>query len=254
MGGRIVLALVAATAAFATTTAATKAVEAREYLFPLSRVRLTGGPLKAQQEQNRRYLLRLDPDRLLSRFRSEAGLEPKAPHYNGWESPKCWLDLAGHILGFYMAGAAMTYEATGDEELKKRLLYIVDELEAVQKAHGDGYALAAKGGRKTFDEIASGKIEVKFNPKTEYGAFINNRFEPIYTMNKVLIGLWRIHLATGSEKAKRVFLDLTDWFGNKIVEKLDDAQLQKVLDCEHGSLPETFAIAFEMTGEKKYMR
>ena len=254
MGGRIVLALVAATAAFATTTAATKAVEAREYLFPLSRVRLTGGPLKAQQEQNRRYLLRLDPDRLLSRFRSEAGLEPKAPHYNGWESPKCWLDLAGHILGFYMAGAAMTYEATGDEELKKRLLYIVDELEAVQKAHGDGYALAAKDGRKTFDEIASGKIEVKFNPKTEYGAFINNRFEPIYTMNKVLIGLWRIHLATGREKAKRVFLNLTDWFGNKIVEKLDDAQLQKVLDCEHGSLPETFAIAFEMTGEKKYMR
>ena len=226
----------------------------RERVFPLSQIRLTGGPLKWQQEQNREYLLRLDPDRLLSRFRLEAGLKPKAEPYNGWESPKNWLDLAGHILGFYMAGAAMTVEATGDEELKRRLLYIVDELDAVQNAHGDGYALAARDGRKVFNEIASGKINVKINPKTEYGAFINNRFEPIYTLNKVLIGLWRIHVATGSDKAKRVFLRLSDWFGNAVVEKLDDAQLQKVLDCEHASLPETFAVAFTMTGDEKYKR
>ena len=234
--------------------AARAAVPVREALFPLSQVRLTGGPLQAQQEQNRKYLLRLDPDRLLSRFRLEAGLKPKAEPYNGWESPKNWLDLAGHILGFYMAGAAMTVEATGDEELKRRLLYIVDELEAVQNAHGDGYALAAKDGRKVFNEIASGKINVKINPKTEYCAFINKRFEPIYTLNKVLIGLWRIHVATGSDKAKRVFLRLSDWFGNAIVEKLNDAQLQKVLDCEHASLPETFAVAFTMTGDEKYKR
>ena len=226
----------------------------KECLFPLSQVRLVGGPLKWHQEQNREYLLRLDPDRLLSRFRLEAGLKPKAEPYNGWESPKNWLDLAGHILGFYMAGAAMTVEATGDEELRRRLLYIVDELDAVQNAHGDGYALAARDGRKVFDEIASGKIDVKINPKTEYGAFINNRFEPIYTLNKVLIGLWRIHVATGSDKAKRVFLRLSDWFGNAVVEKLDDAQLQKVLDCEHASLPETFAVAFTMTGDGKYRR
>ena len=234
--------------------AARAAVPVREALFPLSQVRLTGGPLQWQQEQNRKYLLRLDPDRLLSRFRLEAGLKPKAEPYNGWESPKFWLDLAGHILGFYMAGASMTVEATGDEELKRRLLYIVDELDAVQNAHGDGYALAARDGRKVFDEIASGKIDVKINPKTEYGAFINNRFEPIYTLNKVLIGLWRIHVATGSDKAKRVFLRLSDWFGNAVVEKLDDAQLQKVLDCEHASLPETFAVAFTMTGDEKYRR
>ncbi len=31
-----------------------------EALFPLTDVRLTGGPLKAQQEQNRKYLLRDD--------------------------------------------------------------------------------------------------------------------------------------------------------------------------------------------------
>ena len=231
-----------------------EAVAPKEAIFPLSRVRLTGGPLKWQQEQNREYLLRLDPDRLLSRFRLEAGLKPKAEPYNGWESPKNWLDLAGHILGFYMAGAAMTYEATGDEELKRRLLYIVDELDTVQNTHGDGYALAAKDGRRVFDEIACGKINVKINPKTEYCAFINKRFEPIYTLNKVLIGLWRIHVATGSDKAKRVFLRLSDWFSSAIVDKRNDEQLQKVLDCEHASLPETFAVAFTMTGDEKYKK
>ena len=40
-----------------------------EALFPLDAVRLDGGPLKAQQEQNRKYLLRLDPDRRRSRIR-----------------------------------------------------------------------------------------------------------------------------------------------------------------------------------------
>ena len=54
--------------------AARAAVPVREALFPLSQVRLAGGPLQWQQEQNRKYLLRLDPDRLLSRFRLEAGL------------------------------------------------------------------------------------------------------------------------------------------------------------------------------------
>ena len=67
--------LAAGSAAADTTAMAPHPIEA---LFPLDAVRLDGGPLKAQQEQNRKYRLRLDPDKLLSRFRSEAGLEPKA--------------------------------------------------------------------------------------------------------------------------------------------------------------------------------
>ena len=134
----------------------------RDLPFPLTSVRLAGGPLQAQQEQNRRYLLRLEPDRLLSRFRSEAGLKPKAEPYGGWENPALkrdrWIALPGHILAFWMSGAAMTVEATGDEELKRRLLYVVDELEAVQNAHGCGYALATKNGRRAYAEIARGDI------------------------------------------------------------------------------------------------
>ena len=229
-------------------------VPSAEALFPLSRVRLTGGPLQWQQEQNRKYLLRLEPDRMLSRFRSEAGLKPKAAQYGGWESPRHLLDLPGAILGFYMAGAAMTVEATGDEELKRRLEYIVDELEAVQNAYGDGYALAIKGRQGLFDEIASGKIDLVYSPKSQYGYMVNGHFAPVYTLNKLLIGLYRVHVATGSEKARRVFLRLSDWFGGKVVDRLSDAQLQKLLDCESGSMPETYVEAFLMTGDEKYRR
>ncbi len=57
-------------------------VTSQEKLFPLRDIRLTGGPLKEQQDLNRKYLLKLEPDRLLSWFRKEAGLEEKDPPYH----------------------------------------------------------------------------------------------------------------------------------------------------------------------------
>ena len=233
----------------------------RDLPFPLTSVRLTGGPLQAQQEQNRKYLLRLEPDRLLSRFRSEAGLEPKAEPYGGWENPTLkrdkWVALPGHILAFWMSGAAMTVEATGDAELKNRLLYVVDELEAVQNAHGCGYALATKNGRKAYAEIARGDIRlpdrVVNGRRTNFGS-VNGVFDLVYVLNKMLIGLCRTHEATGNEKAMRVFLRMSDWFGEEVVDRLDDAQVQKLLLGEHGSLPETYVWAWRRTGDEKYLR
>ena len=126
---KIELLYLTAVAVAAWTCLAGNAATVRDLPFPLTSVRLTGGPLQAQQEQNRRYLLRLEPDRLLSRFRSEAGLKPKAEPYGGWENPALkrdkWIALPGHILAFWLSGAAMTFEATGDAELTKRLLYVV---------------------------------------------------------------------------------------------------------------------------------
>jgi DUF1680 family protein len=224
-------------------------VTSHEELFPLRNIRLTGGPLKEQQDLNRKYLLKLEPDRLLSGFRKEAGLEQKAPPYRGWESQAPF--LPGHILGFYMSGAAMTVQATGDEVLRERLLYIVDELAEVQRANGSGYALAVPNGKEIFKEIASGRIEIAGLPWNGYQ--INGHFEPTYTMNKILLGLYQIQQATGSEKAKQVFLSLSDWFGEEIVNKLDETQLQTLLQCEHGSLPETYVNAYELTGDTKYL-
>ena len=48
------------------------------YPFELNDVKLLDGPFKHATELNEKSLLSYDSDRLLSKFRSEAGLKPKA--------------------------------------------------------------------------------------------------------------------------------------------------------------------------------
>src|SRR5579871_3217484 len=55
--------------------------------LPLNHVRLTGGPLKVAQEADAKYLLELQPDRMLAFLRQHAGLKPKAEGYGGWDGP-----------------------------------------------------------------------------------------------------------------------------------------------------------------------
>lgn len=55
--------------------------------FDLSEVKLFDSPFKQAMDLNAKYLLSLDPDRFLHYFRVNAGLNPKAPAYGGWESP-----------------------------------------------------------------------------------------------------------------------------------------------------------------------
>jgi hypothetical protein len=56
--------------------------------LPLTAVRLTGGPLKHAQDLDAKYLLELQPDRMLAFYRQRAGLEQKAEPYEG-SSPIC---------------------------------------------------------------------------------------------------------------------------------------------------------------------
>lgn len=73
------------------------AVAAKARSLPLSDVRLTGGPLKAAQDQNGRYLLSLEVDRMMAFLRTTAGLPAKAEGYRGWDGPD--RQLTGHIAG-----------------------------------------------------------------------------------------------------------------------------------------------------------
>ena len=52
--------------------------------FPLNDVRLTQSPFKHAEDLDVRYLLGLDPDRLLAPYLKGAGLEPKADNYTNW--------------------------------------------------------------------------------------------------------------------------------------------------------------------------
>ena len=75
--------------------------------LPLSAVRLTGGPLAHAQQLSARYLLQLEPDRMLAYYRKRAGLEPKAEPYGGWDGDG--RNLTGHIAGHYLSGVSLMY-------------------------------------------------------------------------------------------------------------------------------------------------
>lgn len=76
---------------------------------PLESVRLTASLFLSAVEANRRYLLELEPDRLLHNFRTNAGLKPKGGIYGGWESES----LAGHTLGHYLSACSLMYADRG---------------------------------------------------------------------------------------------------------------------------------------------
>lgn len=221
----------------------------RVTLFPLSATPLLNGEFKRHQEVNRAYLRTLDPDRLLSWCRVEAGLDPKAPPYGGWESgdnPKL-LRLPGHILGFYLSAASMMCQACGDEVLRKNIAYAVAGLAEVQRANGNGYLLPTVDGKQLFREVAEGHIDAR-------GSSINGVFEPTYVLNKIMLGLYAAHRMAGCSQAGQVLAAVADWFGGEVLDKLTDEQTQKLLDCEHGSLHESFADVYELTGSDKYLK
>ena len=127
--------------------------------LPLDAVRLTGGPLKHAQELDAKYLLELEPDRMLAYLRIRAGLQPKAKGYGGWDGGG--RQLTGHIAGHYLSAVSLMWAATGDARFKERADYIVDELKQIQDAQGDGYigALLDKDGvdgKVHFQELCRG--------------------------------------------------------------------------------------------------
>ncbi len=73
------------------------------------------------------------PDRLLSIFRANAGLDTK-----GVEPPGGWEDavgyLRGHYAGHFMSMLAQAYAGTGDEIFKQKLDYMVEALAECQAA------------------------------------------------------------------------------------------------------------------------
>ena len=97
--------------------------------FPLENVTLLDSPFKHARDLNIEVLLKYDVDRFMAPYRKEAGLEPKAPSYPNWEG------LDGHVGGHYLSAMAMNYAATGNEECKKRMDYIISEIKECQEAN-----------------------------------------------------------------------------------------------------------------------
>jgi uncharacterized protein len=211
--------------------------------FDLTDVKLLDGPFLRATELDVKTLLNYEPDRLLSRFYSEAGLKPKADHYMGWENET----LAGHSLGHYLSACSMMYQTTGNKLYLDRVNYIVSELKIVQEANRNGYIGAFPKGQKIFEqEVAKGIIRAK-------GFDLNGIWSPFYTEHKILAGLRDAYRFCGNTDALEVEKKFAEWIGG-IVSNLSVEQVQEMLKCEHGGICETFADLFADTNDNKFLR
>jgi uncharacterized protein len=225
-----------------TTTAVADRIQREAQGFRLEDVRLLPGPFKHAMTRDGEYLLRLNADRLLHGFRKEAGLEPKAERYGGWES----MTIAGHSLGHYLSACALMFASTGDVRFRERVNYIIAELEACQRANGTGYVAAIPNGKKIFQEVSAGDIRVQpFD--------LNGGWVPWYTLHKLFAGLLDVNRHFQNSKALGIAVKLADW-ADSILAKLTEDQFQRMLDCEHGGMNEVLVELYARTGNKNYLQ
>jgi DUF1680 family protein len=218
--------------------------------LPPSAVRLTGGPLKNAQDLDARYLLALEPDRMMAGYRLRAGLEPKAKGYGGWDSVN-GKQLTGHIGGHYLSAVSLMYAATGDPRFKERADYLVKELKEVQDKRKSGYlgALTDKDGTDgmvIFERVSAGDIR-------SGGFDLNGMWSPWYTLHKTYAGLRDAYRFTGNQTALEVEIKFSEW-AESIVSRMSPAQVQRMLNTEFGGMNEIFADLYADTGDPRWLR
>ena len=211
-------------------------------LFPLSAVELQDELFLKAQQNNLKYILALNPDKLLAPFLKEAGLTPKALMYGSWESK----GLGGQTGGHYLSSLSLMYAATGDQELKKRLDYIIDELNVCQQKNANGYVGGVPEGMAMWADVAAGKLEVS-------NFALNKKWVPWYNLHKLYAGLIDAWQITGNTKAKEILIKLADWC-LATTSKLSDEQMQEMLRCEHGGMNEVLAQVAYITKDERYLK
>jgi DUF1680 family protein len=226
--------------------AAIRAFEARMLRarpLALDRVRVLGGPLKQAQDVTAKYLLSLEPDRMMAYYRTRAGLQPKAEPYAGWDGPG--RNLTGHIAGHHLSAVSLMYRATGDVRFKARADYLVRELKEVQDKHGDGYLSALDGGREAFAALSKGEIRS--------AAFdLNGLWSPWYTLHKTFAGLRDAYRHTGNRTALVVETKYAEW-ADRVLAPLSEEQLARMLNTEHGGMNEVLADLYADTGDRRWL-
>ncbi|WP_293742477.1 beta-L-arabinofuranosidase domain-containing protein [uncultured Pedobacter sp.] len=178
-------------------------------VFQANDVRLDPSWIKSREELNTRYLLTLDPDRLLHNFKINAGLTSQSKPLGGWEAPD--IGLRGHFTGHYLSAVALLVEQHKNPLLRQRLIYIVDELYKCQQALGKGYLSA-------FPERDFDTLEKTFG----------NVWAPYYTYHKIMQGLLDVYTHTGNEKAYDMVNQMASYVQNRMA-RLDQQSIEKIL-------------------------
>jgi len=202
--------------------------------FELSQVRLLEGTCKAAQEANRRYLHRLDSDRLLYNFRVNAGLDAPGEPLGGWEKPDC--EVRGHFVGHYLSACALMYASTGDEALKFKADKMVSELAKCQKVLGGEYLSA-------FPESFWDRLESM--QQIPWAAY--------YTVHKIMAGMYDMYTLCRNQQALDVLKGMASYF-KKRIDRLSGYQIDQILSIEFGGMSEVLHNLYAITKDPDHLR
>ena len=210
--------------------------------FPIGDVTLLDGPLKKARDLNIQTLLQYDCDRLLAPYLKEAGLTPKAKPYPNWDG------LDGHVGGHYLTAMAINAAATGNAECRRRMEYMISELQACADANnknhpdwGKGYVGGMPNSERIWSTFKKGDIETYFGS-----------WAPFYNLHKMYAGLRDAWVYCGNEQAKTLFLGFCDW-AIDLTSGLSNVLMEQMLNNEHGGMNEVLADAYAITKDKKYL-
>ncbi|MBR5251407.1 MAG: glycoside hydrolase family 127 protein [Oscillospiraceae bacterium] len=222
-------------------------MEKKAELFAIKDVNLTeGSGFYAQQQRVLENLLNTCDDSMLYNFRVAAGLDTKgAEPMTGWDAPEG--NLRGHTSGHYLSGLALSYAATKNAGIKKKLDYMIDSLAEVQDAMA------------TQDKFAEGFIsaydETQFDLLEEYTTY-PTIWAPYYTLHKILAGLRDCYELGENPKALEILKKVGLWVYNRL-SRLPREQRDRMwamyIAGEFGGINETMADLYMLTKDERYL-
>ncbi|WP_018750644.1 beta-L-arabinofuranosidase domain-containing protein [Paenibacillus sanguinis] len=213
----------------------------------VQQVQLEGASLlKTAQDRRLQFLLGVNDDQMLYNFRKAAGLDTlEAPAMIGWDSDDSL--LKGHTTGHYLSALALSYASTGNEEIHRKLTYMVAELEKVQAAF-------AADGRYHYGFL-SAYSEEQFDLLEKYTRY-PEIWAPYYTLHKILAGLLDSYHKAGIEQALTIADKVGDWVYNRL-SVLPHEQLKRMwglyIAGEFGGINESFAELYTYTQKERHL-
>ncbi len=200
-----------------------------------------------QQQRVLECLLNIDDESMLYNFRMAAGLSTvESSPMTGWDAPEC--KLKGHTTGHYLSALALCYGATGNEKIKNKLNYMVDELYICQQE-------MAKYPDKFAPGFLSGYDEEQFDLLEEYTTY-PTIWAPYYTFHKIMAGMRDCYIIVENSKAFKILKEMGLWVYNrlsKLTKTHRDKMWSMYIAGEFGGINEVLTDLYILTNDVRYL-